>query len=110
MPYYPGACEPEALLAALTLCSADDGRWKVQFGALCSSGTAKTFNRLWAAALTKAQRGKITHFAMLHSDIAPEPGFLDVLMEECCRLNADLVSAVIPLKDGRAVTSTAIDV
>lgn len=63
---------------------------------------------LWTLALERASLGEITHFAMLHSDISPETGWLDRLVDECDRLDADLVSAVVPLKDFRGVTSTGI--
>jgi hypothetical protein len=65
-------------------------------------------NHLWVDALNAAERGEITHFAMLHSDIGPEPGWLDVLLAELDRLDADLVSAPAPLKDGRGLTSSGI--
>lgn len=68
------------------------------------------FNKLWAAAL---QNRKYTHFAMLHSDVAPDAGWLDVLMEEMNRLRfsgqaCDLISVVSPIKDDRGLTSCGI--
>lgn len=63
---------------------------------------------LWATALQRAAKGEITHFAMLHSDISPQPGWLDTLIEECDRLDADVVSTVVPMKDFRGITSTGI--
>src|SRR5690606_17418622 len=54
----------------------------------------------------------VTHFAMLHSDIAPQDGWLDVLAGEMAAHDADLVSAVIPIKEPQPPapcrTSTAI--
>ena len=73
-----------------------------------SGGSWDNFNTLFAVALNRAARGEITHFAMLHADIAPMPGWLDVLLEECDRLDADLVSALVPLKDGRGITSSGL--
>jgi hypothetical protein len=51
----------------------------------------------------------ITHFAMLHDDVAPEDGWLDVLLEDLEAHDADMVSAVVPIKDPLGLTSTAID-
>ncbi len=65
-------------------------------------------NQLWAEALNSGEQGEITHFAMLHSDIGPNEGWLDVLLEECDRLNADMISVPAPLKDHRGVTSSGI--
>lgn len=47
-------------------------------------------------------------FAMLHDDITPEQGWLDKLIDEAERCEADLLSAVVPLKDDSGCTSTAI--
>lgn len=74
-----------------------------------SSLLTKAFNSLWAMALASRDGGICTHFAMLHNDIDPEPAWLDKLLGELTRLDADVVSAVVPLKDTRGLTSTAID-
>jgi len=66
-----------------------------------------TFNLLWTGAING--RPALTHFAMLHDDIIPAAGWLDVLLEELETNDADLVSAVVPIKDGRGLTSTAVD-
>lgn len=66
------------------------------------------FNRLLGPALMLRDRGEITHFAMLHSDVEPQAFWLDVLYAEMRAHNADLVSAVIPIKDYSGKTSTAI--
>ena len=63
---------------------------------------------LWANALNRAEAGEITHYAQLHADVSPQSGWLDILLAECDRLDADLVSAVVPLKDFRGITSTGI--
>lgn len=47
-------------------------------------------------------------FAMLHADVAPEPLWLDKLIEIAEQNNADLLSAVVPIKGNEGVTSTAI--
>ncbi len=56
-----------------------------------------------------AEDGEITHFAMLHHDVCPEDGWLEILMEELLAHDADLVSAVVPIKDNLGLSSTAID-
>jgi hypothetical protein len=66
------------------------------------------FNRAWCAALNARAKHGITHFAMLHADIAAEPGWLDTLLREMELYRADVVSAVVPLKTEHGVTSTAI--
>jgi hypothetical protein len=68
------------------------------------------FNLLWADAHNLAEAGTITHFAMLHGDIVPDPEqrWLDILLEEMDMRNADLVSAHLPIKDHRGVTSCGI--
>lgn len=71
-------------------------------------GAWDAFNAVWVDSLNMAAKGEVSHFAMLHSDIDPQPGWLDILIEELDRLDADCVSAVVPLKDARGLTSTAI--
>jgi hypothetical protein len=47
---------------------------------------------------------------MLHNDVVPEPGWLDILLDEMAAHDADLMSAVIPIKDPICgLTSTGID-
>lgn len=64
-------------------------------------------NVLWCQALN--DRPKVTHFIMLHSDIAPtSPNWILALVEEQQRCGADVLSVVAPVKDGRGVSSTAV--
>lgn len=44
----------------------------------------------------------------LHSDIVPEPDGLTKLIEIAERENADVVSVISPIKDGRGLTSTGV--
>jgi hypothetical protein len=46
--------------------------------------------------------------AILHSDVDPEPNWIDALIHIAESHLADFVSAVVPIKDDRGVTSTAI--
>lgn len=69
---------------------------------------AQMFNRLWCDALNARAEFGVTHFAMLHSDVQPEPYWLDLLLGELDRTGADLVSAVVPIKDDQGLYSTAV--
>ena len=68
-----------------------------------------SFNLLWSQALNARDGGEATHFAMLHDDVLPAAGWLDALLHELEWLEADVVSAVVPIKDGRGLTSTALE-
>ena len=63
------------------------------------------FNLLWCGALNERP---VDHWAMLHDDIAPQPGWLDVLIAEMETHNADIMSAVVPIRDERGLSSTAV--
>jgi hypothetical protein len=69
-----------------------------------------SFNLLLAAALQLRDEGRCTHFAMLHSDVSVEAGWLDLLYAEMVEHRADLVSAVVPIKlmEADPPTSTAV--
>lgn len=75
-------------------------------------GSALTFNfnNCYAQALNGRRQG-ITHFAMLHSDIAvTAPGWCDRMVEIMEREKCDVLSVVMPLKVvGEDKTSTAIE-
>src|SRR5262245_42674275 len=65
-------------------------------------------NALWAEALNQQRGGGSEWFAMLHGDVDPEHCWLDRMIEIAVASGADLLSAVIPIKDKRGLTSTAI--
>lgn len=67
-----------------------------------------TFNQLWCDAYNARRELGITHFAMMHADIQPEPGWLDTLLAELERTGADVVSAVVAIKDCKGLTSTGL--
>lgn len=73
-----------------------------------NSCLAHNFNMSWCHALNLRKEKSITHFAMLHSDVVPEPWWLDTLMDELERTGADVVSCVVPIKDDRGLTSSGI--
>ena len=62
----------------------------------------------WCTALNLRQELGLTWFAMLHSDVAPEAWWLDKLIAEAEKHQADLLSAVVPIKSDLGLTSTAI--
>jgi hypothetical protein len=59
-------------------------------------------------ALNTRQANDLQWFAMLHSDIGPEPYWLDKLIAEAEKHGADMLSAVVPIKSQDGLTSTAI--
>lgn len=73
----------------------------------CAQGW-DNFNIPWSMAMNLAAEGKVTHFAMLHTDIAPEQRWLDKLTDELDQRDADMVSAIVPIKDSRGLTSCGI--
>jgi hypothetical protein len=82
-----------------------------QVGTLVVGGgslLALGFNRLWCQALNERPAHGWTHFAMHHADVQAGPGWLDVLLDEMARVGADVLSAVIPIKDQRGITSTGV--
>lgn len=87
---------------------ATKGACRYRCYAIQTSLLACGFNMLWTQALELADQGEFTHFAILHSDIAAERGWLDKLMAAMEEHEAQVVSAVSPLKDGRGLTSTAV--
>lgn len=81
---------------------------KLVIGEFTASLLAFGFNSLWHQAAAAAPQHGITHFAMLHADIEPQPWWVDVLHEEMDRTGADILSVVVPIKSPEGVTSTAI--
>jgi hypothetical protein len=78
----------------------------ISFGS--GSSLTGNFNRLWGEALIRNDVGQVDYFAMLHSDIGPSEGWLDTLLAEMKRVDADVISAVAAFKDGSEITSTGI--
>jgi len=65
-------------------------------------------NQLWCHALNRARRGDITHYAQLHSDITPSPGWIDLLIDELDDRQADFISATVAIKNDDGLTSCGI--
>jgi hypothetical protein len=75
----------------------------------CNSSLLPTsFNEGLAYALSLRDIGRATHFAMVHSDILAERGWLDTLWSEMWINHADVVSTLVPIKNDSGRTSTAI--
>lgn len=66
-------------------------------------------NQCLAEALNQRDAGKITHFAMVHSDVSCEAGWLNKLWSIARSRGDVVVSAVVPIKEpARLKTSCAI--
>lgn len=77
----------------------------------CSSSSLLNhcFNNLWTCLHNLRRQGhEFTHWALLHDDILPEPGWIHTLITEMDRKDADFISAIAPIKDDRGLTSTAM--
>jgi len=75
---------------------------------LGSSLLAANCNSLWCHGLNNRAAANLKWFAMLHADIELEYWWLDMLIAEAEKYNADLMSAIVPIKDDRGLTSAAI--
>jgi hypothetical protein len=80
----------------------------VYSSARSSSLLARGFNALWCEALNSRAKAGWTHFVMLHSDIAPEAGWLPKLLDEMDAARCDVLSVVTPIKSTERNSSTAV--
>ncbi len=101
VPHY-GAIVPDALPGLFLASTAHRVFLNTQGGSLL----AHNFNKLWAAALNDRETRRLTHFAMHHADVSAPAGWLDTLVDEMERVQADVISCVIPIKDARGLSST----
>ncbi len=69
-----------------------------------SSAITRNFNQLLLTC--RKMQPRPTHFAMHHSDIVAQEGWLDILLEEMRANNADVISTVMPIKDALGLTTT----
>ena len=76
-----------------------------------SSALTYNFNALWADALNRRMAGQAFDvFGMIHTDIAPQPtDWLDRLLTIFDETQADVLSVIMPIKDSKGLTSTAMD-
>lgn len=104
---FPHYAEANVKSVAAFFLSGNDPAYGIHPFSIDGSNLPHSFNLAWCEALNR--RPAITHFAMLHSDIIPQRGWLKILLEELERTDADLISVVSPIKTAEGVTSTAID-
>lgn len=75
-----------------------------------SSFLTAAFNLAWVEALNLRETKKLTHFLLLHADVVPlGPAWINVLLDEMERVDAKVLSLILPIKDGRGLVSTALD-
>ncbi len=87
----------------------DEDRVEISANSVTMTGSLTlAFNTLLAAALDSRDVGKTTHFAMLHDDVWPLGPWVSQLWRVMRATGADLVSAVVPMKEVEGRTSTAI--
>lgn len=67
------------------------------------------FNSLWCNALNLRRGAGVTHFAMIHDDVCAPALWVETLLAELERMEADVISVVIPIKTQEGCTSTAIE-
>ncbi len=103
MPYYVSAA-PEAVLAGSTYATQKN---QALFMTLGGPFHCHNFNQLLNEAVNGRSQYGWTHFAMLHSDVYPQSGWLDLLLDEMDRMKVDVLSVVIPQKMANGLTSTA---
>jgi hypothetical protein len=92
-------------------------RGQLKIGLTRINAFCLAFNRLWCMMLNDRDEITVkhgpgerpTHAAMCHSDIEPALFWADMLVDELeANPGADVLSAVVPIKDERGFTSTAV--
>lgn len=83
-------------------------RHNVYFMPIPTSLLASGYNQLWCTALNKREEMGWRYLAILHADIIPEDFWIDKLVQLAELNDADVMSAIVPIKDATGVTSTAI--
>jgi len=72
-----------------------------------SSAAHWKWNFMWIQG-TEARHEGVTHWAKQDDDVMPPIGWATTLVSEGRRHKADVIAAVVPLKDGRGITSTGV--
>lgn len=109
LPQRPGENMANGLWVATQPGAMGEGFDIVQLYAQPCSLLNNNFNDLWCQMLNRRKAENITHFIMVHSDVCPEPGkWIQTLLEEQKRVDADVLSCVIALKDHTGMSSTGI--
>lgn len=81
---------------------------RIMVGEPESSLLTHNCNSLWAALLNLRAEHNLTWAGMIHSDVCPEAFWVDKLMDEAEKVDADFISAVIPFRSPKGLTSTGI--
>lgn len=102
-------CRPDFRTAMAAFRTATNNKYSTAPAFFSSSALCMCFNALWAHAMVRRRLANVTHFAMVHSDVVPEPYWLDKLHDEMQATGADVVSCVIPIKNKMGITSTGLD-
>jgi hypothetical protein len=76
----------------------------LQMQVIGSSVTPFAFNQLWCTGVLSGAE----YFAMCHADVGPDAYWIDTLIEELENTNADIMAAMIPIKDAARVYSVAM--
>lgn len=82
--------------------------YKVSVIRMTSSLLANNCNRLWCYGVNLRKQHNFKWFSMLHTDVVPEPFWIDKMIATASEYGADLLSAVIPIKNPTGITSTAV--
>lgn len=70
---------------------------------------AANFNTLWCSALNRVRLGeRVDYFAMQHADVEPQDWWIDTLIDEMEARDLDILGVVVPIKDHKGLTSTAL--
>jgi len=101
----PGHIDKEALAGLLAPSTDPELTWSVRPEG--HSLLTKTFNDHLCAAMNERSEHGWNKFVLHHSDVECEVGWLDKLRYAYYLSGAQVISAVLPIKDGRGVTSTA---
>lgn len=109
MPRYGPNVHFDAACACINSAEEKPGGLEVKLVSPATSALTVTFNTAWCAMLEKYEAGECDYFAMQHDDVLPPLGWLDELHADLLASGADVVAAVVPIKDGRGLSSTAVD-
>lgn len=69
---------------------------------------ACSYNHVWINTLRRVHELNLRYLAILHADIIPDDFWIDKLIHEAEIFDADVMSAVVPIKEASGVTSTGI--
>lgn len=102
LPTYNGWHKSQAITGLLLATSRAHLHYELGFGSLL----ATNFNQLLCTARNSRPQCPWSHFAMHHADLSAPEGWLDTLLDEMDRVGADVLSAVVAIKDERRLSSS----